>query len=121
MAENISLTVAEYLKSEAIFVSVANPSGVAWAGRAVESEIISPLYFGDDAADEATRQAAFLAGPLVEDVLTVAGQRKDLFLKAITATGDKLGYAGGKACFVIGFEEQENGTTELTVVRSLAA
>lgn len=121
MADNVSITVAEYLKSEALFASVASPSGVAWAGRAVESQIISPLYFGDDAAAEATRQAAFLAGPLVEDVLIIPGQRKDLFLKAITADGDKLGYSGGKPCFVIGFNERDDGHTELTVVRSLAA
>lgn len=119
MADNVPITVAEYLKSEALFAVAASPSAVVWGDRAVESETISPLYFADDAGDEAGRQAAFLKGPNGEDVVTVAGNRKDLFLKAVTIVCDKLGYAAGKVAFVIGFDERADGHTDLIVVAGI--
>lgn len=119
---DVLVTVADYLKNVALFTAAANPGGVAWgAARAIESEIISPLYEKADADAEAVRQAAFLAGPLVEDVVTVKGARRDLMLQPITIEGDMLGMAGGVAAFVIGFEERDNGQTDLVVIRSLAA
>lgn len=119
---DVAVSVADYLKNAALFTAAPNPSGVAWgATRAIESEIISPLRNKADADAEATRQALFLSGPLVEDVATVKGARRDLMLKTITLKGDQLGYGGaGKPAFVIGFAERDDGMTDLTVIRSLA-
>jgi hypothetical protein len=118
---DVIVSVADYLRNVALFTAAASPSGVAWNERAIESEIISPLKLKADADAEATRQAAFLAGPLVEDVVLVTGARRDLMLKPVTLTGDQLGLdaVGGVPAFVIGFQELE-GETSLTVVRSLA-
>lgn len=115
----VSLSTAETLKATATFVSVDSPSGVAWADRGVESEIISPLYEEAAALVEAARQAGFLAGPLVEDVASVSGLRRDLMGKVITIKIAKLGYDAGLAALVIGYSELE-ASTELQIVRSLA-
>ena len=117
---DIAVTVADYLKNPALFTAANSPSGVAWGSRAIESEIISPYRDKADADAEAVRQAAFLKGPLVEEVVTVKGARRDLNLRAVTIRGDQLGYGAGQPAFVIGFAERNDGHTDLTVVRSLA-
>lgn len=117
---DVLVSIADYLKNVALFTAAASPSGVAWADRAVESEIVSPLKLKADADPEATRQAAFLKGPLVEEVARVKGARRDLMLKTITLTGDQFGYGAGVTVFVIGFNELDGNETELVVIRSLA-
>lgn len=117
---DVAVSLAEYLRNPALFTAAASPSPVAWAERGVESEIISPIYSKADADTEAALQAAFLAGPLVEDVVVVAGSRRDLMLRAVTISGDKLDYSAGVPAFVIGFNERGDGHTDLAVIRSLA-
>lgn len=119
---DIVVSVADYLKNVALFTAAASPSGVAWTSdRAVETEIISPLRDKADADAEATREAAFLKGPLVEEVVRVSGARRDLMLKAVTIKGDRMGYGGaGATVYVIGFAELDNNETDLIVLRSLA-
>lgn len=119
MSGDLSLTIVDYLKSPAAFVGEDSPSAVSWGSRGVESEIISPLAGQTAAETEATRQAAFLEGPLVEDKVTVAGARRDLMNKTITIEGEFLDYGSGVAAFVIGFQELPSGLTDLFVVRSL--
>lgn len=116
---DVALTVAEFLKSEALF-AFSEAVGYDWGDRAVETEIISPLVFQGDAEAECIRQMLFMEGPLVEDVVQVTGARRDLMGKVITITGDRLGYdAGGKLAFVIGYIEGK-GITDLSVVRKLS-
>lgn len=115
----VTLTEKEYFKGEAYYLSVPSPHAVNWGDRGVDSEIISPLHTEAGALAEATRQAAFLAGPLVEDVAVVSGARRDLMGKTITVICDKLGYDAGVPVFVIGFAEKD-GYTELNILRSLA-
>lgn len=111
---------ADWLKAGALYVAVASPNAAAWAGKGVTTEIVSPYALKASATAEATKQAAFLAGPLVRDTVTVAGARKDLLAKPVTLKWDRLGYtAGGIVAFVVGAVEQANGTTVLNVVRSL--
>ena len=121
MPAEVDLTVADYLKAPALFIGAASPSPVAWGARGIDSEIISPLYNPEGATNEAARQAAFLAGPLVEDTVVVDGARRDLMGKTVTIAGDRLGYTeAGKVAFVLGFTERADGQTELVVLRSLA-
>lgn len=117
---DVAVSVADYLKATALFAAVATPSAVAWGDRGVESEIISPLWDKAGAEAEGARQAAFLAGPLVEEVARVPGLRRDLMLKTVTISGDRLGYAAGATVFVIGFSELETNETELIVLRALS-
>lgn len=120
MSGDVDLSIADYLKSVANFTAANSPSAVTWADRGIESEIISPLYDKVDADDEAVRQAAFLEGPLVEDLVIVDGARRDLMGKTITFEGNFLDYLGGLVGFVIGFSELETGMTELAIVRPLS-
>jgi hypothetical protein len=109
-------TVSEYLKAPALFAAVDETGEpVQWAELGLESETISPLFDPEDADDEAVRQFAFMRGPLVEDVATVAGRRRDLMLCVITLSGAATGPA-----LVIGYRELD-AETELSVIRSLAA
>lgn len=108
-----------YLKSPAKFTKATSGSAGLWGDRAVDSEIISPLATKAAADTEAARQIAFLAGPNVDDMVVVKGQRKDLMGKVITAKGNFLDYDAGVACLVIGYNENEAGYTELSVLRRL--
>lgn len=114
----VSIVTAAYLKSDALFVSAA-PSSPNWGTKARESKIISPFFDKASAQAEATRQAALLEGPLVEELVVVKGNRKDLHLKTITVTGDQLGADAGFVGFVVGVNEL-GGETELAVMRSLS-
>lgn len=116
----VDAATAEALKAPALYVT-ATPAGAAeWGDLAVDSEIISPFALAADATNEATRQAAFLGGPLVQDTHLVAGARRDLFGEFVRLTGDRLGYQNGAFAFVIGVTEAEDRTTTtLTVVRPL--
>jgi hypothetical protein len=49
----------------------------------------------------------------------VKGRRNDLAGKVATLTGDQLGYSGGVIVLVLGAVEQDDGTTQLTVLRKL--
>lgn len=112
---------AEYLKSEGLF-AVAEVAGALakWGDLAASSSLMSPLVNTVDANDEAAAQAAFMAGPLARDLVIVKGRRSDLFLRAVTITGDRLGYEAGDAVFVLDAREQDNGTTILKVLKRLA-
>lgn len=109
----------QWLKAEALYVRATPLGGPAWGDRAVSIKALSPIASRDAAGAEAERQLSFLAGPLVRDRVTVSGARRDLIGRAVTITGDRLGYDQPRMCFVIGIEE---GATEtvLTVIRSLS-
>lgn len=112
--------VAEWLRSEALYTKGANalvPSGLITGGT--ESEIISALSILSDADAETTRQVSYLGYTLAIDAHTVKGQQKDLLGKPVTLTGDYLGYDTSPTVFVIGAEEGDDNTTQLTVVRRL--
>lgn len=118
MAE-VDAGLADWLKSESL-TTVRTAAGVAWGDRAVETEITTPIANKADAVVEGDRQIAFLRGPLVEDRAVVPGKRKDLQSRAITLTGDRLGYEGaGAVCFVLGVQENDNGTSTLRVLKRL--
>lgn len=114
--------VAAWLKSPALFTG-ASPGGIAWdATQGVDAEFMSPIDLRADAFAEAGRHAAFLQGPNVKDRILVKGARRDLLFKCVTVkeVRGRLGYGGaGKNVFVVGVQENENGTTSLTVIRKL--
>lgn len=111
---------ADWLKKGALFVTATPAIAASWPGRGVETEITVPYNNRASALAEGDRQALFLGGPNVKDRLLVPGARKDLIGRAFTAKGDRLGYtAAGVAVFVLAAEEQDNGTTVLTVLRRL--
>lgn len=92
-----------------------------WGTRAQTTERLSPLALKADADAEATRQIAFLGGPLVEDEHLVLGAWSDKLGQVVTITGDRLGYAAGVDCFVIGVQDDRAaGTSRLSVLRRLA-
>lgn len=113
---------AAWLKAQARFVTT-NVAGAAarWGDKAVNATIISPLALKEDAQAEATRQALFLAGPIVRDRIVVKGLRHDLVGTQRRFSGDRLGYANAPVCLIIGAAESEDGrTTTLTVLRRTA-
>lgn len=121
MPASVDAGVVDWLKNGALFVTSVPAGAAAWAGKGVESEIVSPIVARAAAVTEADRQSAFLSGPNVKDRVLVLGWRKDLYGKPITIKGDRLGYTpAGVVAFVLGVEEQDNGTTVLTVLRRLA-
>lgn len=118
----VDAAIVEWLKQGALFASATDAGvGAAWGADASETEIVSPLALEADAAAEATRQQAFLEGPLVVEVHDVPGLRSDLFGRPVTIVANRLGYDAGVVVFVIGVEEQERvERTRLTVLRRLA-
>lgn len=122
MVATVDPGFANWLRAGALYVAAASPNAAAWAGKGIETEIVSPYATRPGGLAEATKEAAFLAGPLVRDTVVIAGARKDLIAQPVTLTMvlARLGYtAGGVAAFVLGAQEQDNGTTILNVVRSL--
>lgn len=112
--------LAAWLKERALYTAHVPAGAAAWGDRAVESEIISPLAMRVNAIAEATRQAAFLTGPNCKDRVVILGRRRDLLGKPVTLVGDRLGYEGaGAIAFVVGAQENDNGTTSITVIKRL--
>jgi hypothetical protein len=116
---------AAWLQADALYASVTDSTIAANYGtRGLTSELLSCLVFEADADTEATRQLAFLAGPLAQDEHIVKGLRHDLLGRLIRLTYDglqALGYDGkGSLAFVIGCEESDTtDTTTLTVLKRL--
>lgn len=117
----VPATTAQWLGGRAIYAQ-AEDSGLRarWGDVAVESETISPIASAADASAEAARQLAFLAQPLAEEVVDVAGQQIGLLGTVRRIVCDRVGYALGPAVLIIGAEEQEGGLTRLTVLRPMA-
>lgn len=116
--------LADWLKS-AELVTTAQPTGaVGWGDRAIDVSISTPIAARADAVAEGGRVVGFLAGPNVRDRLVVPGRRKDLLGRALTLksrAASALGYEGpGAVVFVLGFTENDNGTTTLIVLRRLS-
>jgi len=113
---------AAWLKQDALYaISAVAGASAAWGDKAISSTVVSPLANESDAQTIADAQAAFMAGPLAQDKVVVAGHRKDLIGQCITVTGDRLGYEAGAAVFVIGAAEADPGsTTTLTVLKRTA-
>jgi len=121
MAGTVEPGYAAWLKAPARFVTTTIAGAAAtWGDKALDSEAVSPLAYKADAQAEATRQAQFLAGPLVRDRITVPGLRKDLLGKNVTIYGDRLGYENGATVFVLNVAEQDGARmTTLTVLKRL--
>lgn len=111
--------LAAWLKSPALYVVQTDATlATKWGDRAGTSEYISPFAIKADAIAEATRQIAFLGGPLFKDEHTVAGLQSKLVGQCVTLVGDRYAYAAGAAVFVLRAQESETtDTTTLTVLR----
>ena len=112
----VDASYAQALKNDALYLRAVPASAAIWGDRGVSTKAICPLALRDDAVNEATRQATFLAGPNVRDTVTVVGARRDLVGKVVTVRGSRLGYDAGVVCFVIGAAEAA-AETVLTVIR----
>lgn len=120
MPGTVDAGYVDWLKKGALFVTASPAIAASWPNKGVETEITVPFNNRAAAVAEGDRQALFLGGPNVKDKLLVPGARKDLIGKAFTAKGDRLGYtAGGIVVFVLAADEQDDGTTVLTVLRRL--
>jgi hypothetical protein len=111
---------ASWLKGEARWRSMADgsiPSGLQ--AMSVDSEIISPFASSSTADSELARQVSFLKKALAQDVAIVKGRRSDLCGRCIALKGDQLNYNAAPTVLVIGAAEQDDGTTQLTVLRML--
>lgn len=116
----VPTTVAEWLGGRAIYAQ-AEDAGLraSWGDVAIESEVVSPIAAAADAAAEAGRQLAFQGQPLAEEVIEVEGQLVALLGTAQRIVCDRAGYATGPTVLIIGAEEQDGGTTRLTVLRPM--
>lgn len=120
MATSVDSGFASWLKGGALWLTVLPANAAAWSLRGVESEIVTPFSTRADALASGAGQADLLSGPNVRDAVEVLGARKDLLGKVIVIRGDRLGYtAAGAYALVLGVEEQDAGTTILTVLRRL--
>ncbi len=116
----VPTTVSEWLTGRAIFAQSEDASlRASWGDVAVESEVISPIAAAAHAISEADRQLAFLGQPLAEETIELEGQWISLLGTALRIVCDRAGYALGPMVFVIGAEEQDGGTTRLTVLRPM--
>ena len=114
-------TIAEWLKSGALYASAENASiRAAWGDIAQESEIMSCLAIAADAAIEGDRQFAFLGQPLARETIRLPGRHAGLIGTAQRIACDRGGYAAAPAVFVIGAQEQAGNVTILTVLRRMA-
>lgn len=115
---NVDQAYAFYLQSDALYAVTAGAQAANYGDAAQDSSIMSSIALAADATTESTSQAAFLSGPIVRDIHTVKGRRKDLIGKVVTLINPRLGYAGGLAVFVVRAQEQDSGnTTQLYVLR----
>lgn len=117
----VPTTLAEWLKSTALYVSTSNATlAASLLTSGLDSEIVSPLAASADATNELARQMSVLGGPLAIDRHVIKGARRDLICKPVQIFGDRLGYAAGPTVFVVDVDEQEDNTTALLVVRRLS-
>lgn len=110
---------AAALKGEHLTATVSAEAG-AWAGRGRQLAVTSPLATREGAAAEGSRLLALFGGPLVRDRAVVDGERRNLARRCIRLRGGLDYSAAGDLVFVLGVQEQANGTTILTVLRRLA-
>jgi hypothetical protein len=110
---------ASWLKSDAMFSTNAPSLPSALLPMSVESEIYSPFATKAAADTELTRQVALLDNCLALDNVSIPGRRVDLAGKCITLTGDQLGYGAGVNVLVLSAVENDDATTQLSVLRAL--
>ncbi|WP_426255426.1 hypothetical protein [Sphingomonas sp. DC2300-3] len=116
----VSAGFAAWLKAEQRMLPVAVPGATRWPrGRTIA--VATPFATVEGAQAEGARLTAFYAAPLVLDRAIVVGRRADLWGRCIAVDYARYGYAPGDLVFVIGAQELDNGTTQLTVLRRLAA
>ncbi|KPF75875.1 hypothetical protein IP68_04920 [Blastomonas sp. AAP25] len=116
----VPTTVAEWLTGRAIYAQSEDGSlRASWGDVAIESEVLSPIAAAADASAEADRQLAFLGQPLAEEVVEVDGERVGLLGTCQRIVCDRAGYALGPTVLIVGAEEQDGGTTRLTVLRPM--
>lgn len=107
---------------EGVLFAPANDAAIAlrWGESARASEVRSGLATQAGAQAEAARQLAFLKEPIAVDEHLVPGSRADLLGRAVTISGDRLGYEAGADVFVIEVEELDTtAQTKLIVLRRL--
>lgn len=112
---------AQWLQSAALFTLREEAALVSrWGSTAQRAERVTTIAQRADAEAEADRHLAFLGGPLVVDVHTMAGQFAAYLGWVITITIDQLGYDAGVDVFVIGVEDNRaTGLSKVTVLRRL--
>ena len=116
---SVSSDYAAYLKAPGLYAAADRPNAGSWAdGVTLTRDSSMATVAGGQI--EAGRQIAFLGGALVRDAGVVPGRKGYLLGRAIIGRHIELGYAAGVTAFVIGAEEQANGTTKLTIIRKLA-
>ena len=115
-------TLAEWLRS-AELIEVAGSTAVtaAWGDLAAVSRISTPLAIRSDAAVEGQRQLAFLGVPMALETLELPGRQAALLGTSKRIACDAPGYEATPAVFVIGVQENDNGSTQLTVLRRVFA
>jgi hypothetical protein len=119
MPAPVDTGIASWLKSEAMYRTrnISLPSGLQ--PMATDSEIITPFATSAAADTELARQGALLDYALAQDVAVIAGRRSDLAGKCVTLYCDQLGYDAGVNVLVLQANEQEDGTTQLVVLRNI--
>lgn len=118
----VPTTVSEWLTGRAIYAqSESTGLRASWGDVAIESEVLSPIAAAADASAESDRQLAFLGQPLAEEVIEVEGEQVSLLGTSQRIVCDRAGYALGPTVLIIGAEEQDVGTTRLTVLRPMGA
>lgn len=102
--------------------AVANDPAIkaSWGTTARASQINSVISGGIDAQEEAERELDFLGQPLALEQLTVPGLKYYLLGRTVRLLADRVGYATAPRVLVIGAAEQEDGTTQLQVLRRMA-
>jgi len=118
---SVDAEFAAWLGSACLNAVSSSPSlETAWGTLAATAELVSALAYKSDAEAEAVRQVNLFGGPMVVEVLQVAGLRVDLTCKPVTLTASRAGYTAGATVFVLGARELENvERTNLTVLRKL--
>ena len=109
---------AQWLQEDALKAVVTDATLAArWGDSGAETERLVFHALLGDAQAEATRQLAFLGGPLVEEVHNIRGECRGYIGQVVTLTVDQLGYDAGLDVFVIG--AQDDLATGLSVVNVL--
>lgn len=121
MTATVDPIFAQWLQDEGLWALKEDaPAIVKWATGAITAERMTSIAFQADAEAEATRQLAFMGGPLVIDVHTLRGEWRKYRGQVITITGDKLGYDAGINVFVLAAADSlATGLSTVSVLRKL--
>lgn len=114
-----TVTYAEWLQAESLFTEQVDAAiAAAWQDDALTSETLTAIVSQAAAQDEAVRQMNFLGQPLAVDSHAIVGRIALLIGRTVTIYTDRLGYAGGVNCLVLGaVDDIGRGVSQVTVLR----